>query len=218
MRSIHIHSQGLFMTVFGGRCPYLRDCLLLIWQDLQDFVSDLMVVRIPFQCIAAFIVSVRHVSPGRGSGPRVGAILFFFSGRPNFLKPSKLRKKPDRWWTKRGSFIDNSIITRLHGLYFLIDLQLPGLVRPKFGVCYAMLNHFQHGMTIAICCFFVTGFWHAVHKNSTIRNNTMTMTTTPLLVAMALSAAWNNNQRTKWAIKRGDGVEAMARATAMVTP
>jgi hypothetical protein len=28
----------------------------------------------------------------RGSGPKVGAI-FFFGGRPNFLKPSKLRKK-----------------------------------------------------------------------------------------------------------------------------
>jgi hypothetical protein len=64
MRSTHKHSQGFVMTVFGGKCPYLRDRLLLIWQDLQDFVSDRMVVRIPFQYIAAFIVSSRCVCPG----------------------------------------------------------------------------------------------------------------------------------------------------------
>jgi hypothetical protein len=64
MRSTHKHSQGLVMTVFGGRCPYLCDCLLFIWQDLQDFVSDWMVVPIPFQYIAAFIVSLRRVCPG----------------------------------------------------------------------------------------------------------------------------------------------------------
>jgi hypothetical protein len=64
MRSTHKHSQGFFMTVFGGSCPYLRDPLLLIWQDLQDFVSDRMVVGIPFQYIAAFILSSRCVCPG----------------------------------------------------------------------------------------------------------------------------------------------------------
>ncbi len=64
MRSTHKHSQGFVMTVFGGRCPYFCDRLLLIWQDLQDFVHDQMVVRIPFQYIAAFIVSLRHVCPG----------------------------------------------------------------------------------------------------------------------------------------------------------
>jgi hypothetical protein len=46
--------------VFGGRCPYFRDHLLLNWQDLQDFVSDQMVVRIPFQYITAFIVNSRR--------------------------------------------------------------------------------------------------------------------------------------------------------------
>ncbi len=64
MRSTHKHSQGFVMIVFGGRCPYLWDHLLLIWQDLQDFVSDWMVVRIPFQYISAFIVSLRRVCPG----------------------------------------------------------------------------------------------------------------------------------------------------------
>ncbi len=49
MRSTQKHSQGFVMTVFGGRCPYLWDRLLLIWQHLQDFVSDRMVVRIPFR-------------------------------------------------------------------------------------------------------------------------------------------------------------------------
>jgi hypothetical protein len=51
-----------------------------------------------------------------------------------------------------------------------------------------------------------------------VRNNTMMTTmTTPLLVAMALSAAWNNNQQRKGANKRGDGVKAMEMATVMVT-
>jgi hypothetical protein len=62
MRSTHKHSQGFVMTVLGGRCPYLRGHLLLIWQDLH-VVSDLMVIRILFQYIEAFIVSLRHVCP-----------------------------------------------------------------------------------------------------------------------------------------------------------
>ncbi len=48
MRSAHKHSQGLLMMVLGGRCLYLGFHLLFIWQDLQDFVIDWMVVRIPF--------------------------------------------------------------------------------------------------------------------------------------------------------------------------
>ncbi len=64
MRSTHKHSQGFVMAVFGGRCPHLCDHLLLFRQDLQDLVSDRMVVRIPFQFIAAFIVSLRRVCPG----------------------------------------------------------------------------------------------------------------------------------------------------------
>jgi hypothetical protein len=43
MSSTYKHYQGFVMTVFGGRCPYLSDRLLLTWQDLQDFVSDRMV-------------------------------------------------------------------------------------------------------------------------------------------------------------------------------
>ncbi len=64
MRSTHKGSQWIVWTVFGGRCPYLCDCLLLTWKDLKDFVSVRMVVRIPFQYIAVFIVSLRHVCQG----------------------------------------------------------------------------------------------------------------------------------------------------------
>jgi hypothetical protein len=64
MRSTHIHSQGLLMMVLRGRCPYLRFHLLFVWQDLQDFVNDRMVVHIPFHYIAAFIVFLRCVRPG----------------------------------------------------------------------------------------------------------------------------------------------------------
>jgi hypothetical protein len=38
------------------------------------------------------------------------------------------------------------------------------MVRSKFGNRHTVLNCFQHGVTIAICCFFVTGFWSAFHK------------------------------------------------------
>jgi hypothetical protein len=34
MRLTHKHSQGFVMTVFGPRCPYFCDRLLLIWQNL----------------------------------------------------------------------------------------------------------------------------------------------------------------------------------------
>jgi hypothetical protein len=65
MRSTHKHSQGsLIMTILGGRYSYLSFCLLFIWQVLQDLVIDRMVVCIPFQYIAAFIVSSRRVCPG----------------------------------------------------------------------------------------------------------------------------------------------------------
>jgi hypothetical protein len=40
MRLTHKHSQVLVMTVLCGRCQYLRSCLLLIWQDLQDFTFN----------------------------------------------------------------------------------------------------------------------------------------------------------------------------------
>ncbi len=59
MRSTHKHSQGLLMTDLGGKWPYLMLRLLFIWQVLQDLVIDWMEVRIPFQYMAAFIVSSR---------------------------------------------------------------------------------------------------------------------------------------------------------------
>ncbi len=64
MRSTHRASQGVLITSLGGRCPYLRDRFIFIWQVLHDFVMDQMVVRIPFQYITAFIVSSRRVCPG----------------------------------------------------------------------------------------------------------------------------------------------------------
>ena len=62
MRSTHKASQGILITVFAGRCPYLSFRFLFVWQVLQDFVIDRMVVRIPFQYIAALIVSSTGVS------------------------------------------------------------------------------------------------------------------------------------------------------------
>jgi hypothetical protein len=64
MRSTQKHFQGLLMTILGRRCPYLIYRLLFIWQVLQDFVIDRMVVRIPFQYITALIISSRRECPG----------------------------------------------------------------------------------------------------------------------------------------------------------
>ena len=64
IRSTHKHSQGMLMTSLARGCLYFLHCLLLIWHFLQDFVSDRIVVCIPFQYIAAFIISSRRVCPG----------------------------------------------------------------------------------------------------------------------------------------------------------
>jgi hypothetical protein len=64
MRSTHKNSQWLFLTVSGRRCLYLSFCLLFVWQVLQALVLDRIVVHIPFQYIAAFIVSLRRGCPG----------------------------------------------------------------------------------------------------------------------------------------------------------
>ncbi len=56
-----------YLLLWGCRfmgCPYFWLHLLLIWQVLQDFVNDRIVVCIPFQYIAAFIISSRRVCPG----------------------------------------------------------------------------------------------------------------------------------------------------------
>ncbi len=58
-RSTHSASQ-----IFDGRWPYFSVRFLLTWHDLHDFVMKRMVVHIPFQYIAAFIVSSRRVCPG----------------------------------------------------------------------------------------------------------------------------------------------------------
>jgi hypothetical protein len=43
-------------------------------------------------------------------------------------------------------------------------MQPLAMIRSIFGNCHAMLNHFQHGVMIAICCFFVSGVLCAHHK------------------------------------------------------
>jgi hypothetical protein len=55
------------MVLDGERCPYLSFGLLFVWQDLQDFFNDRMVVPIPIKYIAVFIVSLRSVCPGPGA-------------------------------------------------------------------------------------------------------------------------------------------------------
>jgi hypothetical protein len=61
MRSTHNALQGVVMTSLGGTCPYFWLCLLLIWQDLQDFMYIWMVLCIPyFQYITDLIVSLRQ--------------------------------------------------------------------------------------------------------------------------------------------------------------
>jgi hypothetical protein len=57
-------SHGVLITILGGRCPYFCVHFLFTWQVLHDFVLDQMVFLIPFQYIAAFIVSLRQLCPG----------------------------------------------------------------------------------------------------------------------------------------------------------
>ncbi len=57
-------SHGVLITILDGRCPYFCVLILFTWQVLHDFVMDQMVFLIPFQYIAAFIVSSRRVCMG----------------------------------------------------------------------------------------------------------------------------------------------------------
>ena len=63
-RSTHKASQGVLVSILDGRRPNFNVRLLLTWHDLHDFVMDPMVTLIPFQYIAALIVSLRRVCPG----------------------------------------------------------------------------------------------------------------------------------------------------------
>ncbi len=62
-RLTHKASYGL-IAVLDGRRPYFCVHFLFTWQVLHDFVMDWMVFLIPFQYIAAFIVSLRRVCLG----------------------------------------------------------------------------------------------------------------------------------------------------------
>jgi hypothetical protein len=62
-RSTHKASHGVLIAILGGRWPYFSVRLLFTWHDLHDFVTDRMVVCIPFQYIAEFIVPLRRLCP-----------------------------------------------------------------------------------------------------------------------------------------------------------
>jgi hypothetical protein len=57
-------SHGVLITILGGKCPYFCVSFLFTWQVLNDFVLDRVVFLIPFQYIAAFIVSLRWYAQG----------------------------------------------------------------------------------------------------------------------------------------------------------
>ena len=63
-RLTHKAFHGVLITVLDGICPYFCVRFFFTWQVLHDFVMDRMVFLIPFQYIAAFIVSSRLVCPG----------------------------------------------------------------------------------------------------------------------------------------------------------
>ncbi len=58
-RLTHKFSHGALITILDGRWPNFSVRLLFTWHDLHDFAMDWMVFFIPFQYIAAFIVSSR---------------------------------------------------------------------------------------------------------------------------------------------------------------
>ncbi len=64
IRLTHSASHGVLITILDGRWPYFSVRLLLTWHDLHDFVMDRMVVCIPFQYNAAFIIPSRQLCPG----------------------------------------------------------------------------------------------------------------------------------------------------------
>ncbi len=63
-RLTHKASHRVLITILDGRCPYFCVHFLFTLQVLHDFVMDRMVFLIPFQYIAALIVSARWVCPG----------------------------------------------------------------------------------------------------------------------------------------------------------
>ncbi len=58
-RLTHSASHGVLITILGWL--YFSVQFLLTWNDLYDFVMDWMVVRIPFQHIAAFMPRVLEI-------------------------------------------------------------------------------------------------------------------------------------------------------------
>ncbi len=64
IRSTHNALHGTVIMVLDGRCPYLSFRFLLTWHALHDFVSDRIVVRIPFSYNVALIVFSSQVCPG----------------------------------------------------------------------------------------------------------------------------------------------------------
>ncbi len=56
IRLTHSASHGVLIMILDGKWPYFSVRFLLTWHALHDFVTDRVVIRIPFQYIAAFIV------------------------------------------------------------------------------------------------------------------------------------------------------------------
>jgi hypothetical protein len=75
-------NPAMMINCAGSNKTVCLDSLWLhyLYQMLVFVLSRLLVLR------------NTSLEQGRGSGPKVGAI-FFPGGRPNFLKPSKLREK-----------------------------------------------------------------------------------------------------------------------------
>jgi hypothetical protein len=63
-KTMHSASHGVLISILHGKSPYVCVRLLFTWQVLNEFVIDLMVLLIPFQYIATFIISLRWVCPG----------------------------------------------------------------------------------------------------------------------------------------------------------
>ncbi len=69
--------------------------------------------------VLAELVTFGHLGLGPAvGGPAQRLALFFFWRETSFFEALNTQIKTDRWWTKRCSFIDNSIIALLHGAIF----------------------------------------------------------------------------------------------------
>jgi hypothetical protein len=87
----------LYLMLPSMQQPSQINNLLTLWPSCSSSVTvlhpvqDTVLPDVPNFLWVVYLKLTIHI--GRGFGPKVSAIYSFFSGRPNFLKPSKLRKK-----------------------------------------------------------------------------------------------------------------------------